>query len=149
MIRRLARSIAAQQFVAYLVVGGLSSLVDVGGFVLISRALGRPLLASALSFTAATLANYFLSYMIAFVRARFSRAGEIWRIAAISVAGLGVNTLAMWAGLLLGAPPLLAKIVAVPIVLVWNFLGRRLFVFQTDLPPPALALAAKARRRAP
>ncbi|MGH7025502.1 MAG: GtrA family protein [Caulobacteraceae bacterium] len=140
------RNIAIQQLGAYLIVGGLSSVIDVGLFWLIAPHAASPIAASAASFTVATLANYFLSYAIAFVRGRYSRAGEIVRIVVISVVGLAVNTLAMWAGVYLGLPPLVAKIIAIPVVLIWNFMGRRLFVFERDRPPPILDLAKRSHR---
>ena len=135
------------QFLLYAVVGGLSSCIDVGGFWLLSRLDLSLVPASAISFTAATIANYFMSYFMAFVRGRYSRSSEIIRLFAISLIGLGINTASVW-GLVsfLSTPPFVAKVGGVPIALVWNFFGRRLFVFHKDLAPPLLSDRRKSLR---
>ncbi|HEY7900509.1 MAG TPA: GtrA family protein, partial [Caulobacteraceae bacterium] len=69
---------------------------------------------------------------------RFSRRSEVARIAVVSLIGLGINTLAMWVGISLGLRPMVAKMIAVPVVLIWNFMGRRLFVFEREKPPPVV-----------
>jgi len=64
----------------------------------------------------------------------------------VSLAGLTVNTAAMWVMTrAFHVPPLEAKIIAVLIVLVWNFIGRRLFVFHKEV-PPAIASALGLRQ---
>lgn len=123
------------QFAWYLMVGGLSFGVDIGAFLAL-QALATPVLAaSALAFAAATAANYVLSYVLAFERGRFSRGGEIRRLLIVALVGLALNTGLVW--LFVTAtpmPPVMAKILAVPLVLAWNFLGRRWFVFRPEMP---------------
>ena len=128
------------QLALYLVVGGLSSIVDVGGFWILLR-LGAPIMAATIaSFIAATLLNYVLSYTLAFTRGRYSRGAEIVRFWLVSLAGLTINASAVWVlTQAVHLPPLMAKLAAVLLVLVWNFLGRRLFVFHKDVPDPVVA----------
>jgi putative flippase GtrA len=132
------------QFVLYLFVGGISAVLDVGGFVALQYAGVGYIVASVLSFVAATVLNYFLSYVLAFNRGKHSPRSEVIRFWLVSLVGLLINTLAMWLFVkVLGTPPIVGKVVAVPVVLVWNFVGRRLFVFHKDLPPATLAMISR------
>jgi putative flippase GtrA len=57
------------------------------------------------------------------------------RFLSVVLVGLGLNTLLVWSFVYrFSIHPAAAKIVAVPIVLMWNYLGRRLFVFSNDMP---------------
>ena len=123
------------QLLLYLIVGGLSSVLDVGGFWVLLRMGMAVMAATVLSFVAATLLNYVLSYTLAFTRGRYSRGSEIVRFWLVSMAGLTINTLAVWLlTQFFHVHPLLAKVAAVMLVLIWNFLGRRLFVFHKEVP---------------
>ena len=123
------------QFVLYLVAGGLSFFVDIGAFVGL-RALGAAVIpASVTSFILATAANYMLSILLAFERGRFRRHVEITRFLVVVLVGLGLNTLLVWCFVYpLSVQPTVAKIIAVPFVMVWNYLGRRLLVFSNRIP---------------
>jgi len=135
------------QFVLYLFVGGISSVLDVGGFIALQYAGVGYLVASAVSFIAATILNYFLSYILAFNRGKHSPRSENIRFWLVSLVGLAINTLAMRLFVrVLGTPPIVGKVVAVPVALVWNFVGRRLFVFHKDLPPATLAMMSRRRK---
>ena len=139
MTLNLKPSVMIQQLVAYAVVGGLSSAFDLVLFVTLSGTALGPIGASIVSFTAATVVNYFLSYVISFVRGRHSRKMEIIRLLGVSLAGLVLNTAVVWMLIKLGVPPVFAKMAAIGTVFIWNFIGRRLFVFERDLPPPVVA----------
>lgn len=123
------------QFFLYLFVGGSCSVCDVGGFYLL-HVLGIPLLiASATSFTIATVINYFLSFFFVFERGRFTMRQEFVRVFAVSLVGLGLNTLIVYFFVsLFSINAVIAKTLAIPIVLFWNFMGRRLLVFHKTLP---------------
>jgi len=132
------------QFVLYLFVGGISSVLDVGGFAALKYLGVQYLAASTLSFIAATILNYFLSYVLAFTRGKYSQRSEVIRFWLVSLVGLLINTAVVWLLVqAIGAQPLIGKIAAVPVVLVWNFVGRRLFVFHKDLPPTAMAMMSR------
>jgi putative flippase GtrA len=123
------------QFFLYLIVGGLSIFVDIGAFIGL-RAIEVPVIpASVASFSFATAANYLLSVILAFDRGRFRRSIEMLRFLSVVLVGLGFNTLLVWCFVYrFSIHPAAAKIIAVPIVLIWNYLGRRLFVFSRDIP---------------
>ena len=131
----LNRTSLTGQFAWYLIVGGLAFSVDIGCFVFL-RQLAFPVIPSSVaSLITATLANYFLSYLLAFARGRFGRPQEVTRFFAVALMGLGMNTLIVWLLITFTATlPTAAKVIAVPFVLGWNFFGRRWFVFRPDVP---------------
>jgi len=135
------------QFFLYLIVGGLSFVVDIGVFVLLRMTEMPVIPASIASFIAATGANYILSTVLAFQGGRFRRHIELVRFLIVVLIGLALNTAFVWLfAYPFGVEPTLAKIIAVPIVLVWNYLGRRLLVFHDRLPTPMLKWLSSARR---
>jgi putative flippase GtrA len=141
------RHLALLQILMYLIVGGICFCIDIGGFILICEfVVVSILMASAISFTAATLANYLLCCAFVFRRGRFSRSQEMLRLFVIAVVGLGLNSTVVW--LLaerLVLPPTLAKILAVLPVFAWNYLGRRSIVFDGGLSPTMELIAGRVR----
>jgi len=120
------------QFFLYLIVGGLSFFVDIGAFIVL-RTIELPVIPSSVA---------------SFSLATFRRYVEMLRFLTVVLVALGLNTLLVWCFVYpLSVHPTEAKIVAVPIVLIWNYLGRRLLVFSNDIPvamrawlkPPAIA----------
>ena len=135
------------QFGMYLIVGGLAFWVDIGSFVVMQQ-YGLPVLPSSMaSFVLATIANYILSSTIVFQRGRFARAPEIARLFLVAGIGLALNTalVALFIAVL-DLAPVIAKVVVVPIVLVWNYLGRRIFVFHAKMPAGVENIWASIRR---
>ncbi len=123
------------QFFWYLLVGGSAFVVEVATFIAFFMLMGFHWLPASIgAFILAQTANYYLSYFLAFRRGRFGRTEEISRLLAVSLVGLVLNTSFVWLFIALGYLPLAAKITAVPFVLGWNFIGRRLFVFHKDMP---------------
>src|SRR6476660_7581667 len=115
------------QFFLYLIVGGLSFFVDIGAFIALRGVEVPIILASITSFILATAANYLLCVILVFERGRFRRRIEMLRFLTVVLVGLGLNTLLVWYFVYpLSIHPTAAKIAAVPIVLIWNYLGRRL-----------------------
>jgi putative flippase GtrA len=65
------------------------------------------------------------------------------RFLSVVLVGLGLNTLLVWCFVYrFSIHPAAAKIAAVPVVLIWNYLGRRLFVFSNNIPFAVRALIA-------
>jgi dolichol-phosphate mannosyltransferase len=125
------------QFFLYLIVGGLSFLVEIAAFIGFRQLAMPVILASVASFIVATLANYLLSVVFAFQRGRFGRSAEMMRFLSVVLIGLALNTGLVWCFVYpLAIDPTIAKISAVPIVLVWNYLGRRMLVFDDRVPAP-------------
>jgi hypothetical protein len=68
------------------------------------------------------------------------------RFVSVVLIGLGFNTLLVWCFVYqFSIHPAAAKIVAVPVVLIWNYLGRRLFVFSEDIPVAMQGWLRRAR----
>ncbi len=122
------------QFSWYLLVGGSAFVVEIATFIAFMLVGFHWLPASIAAFIVAQTTNYYLSYLLAFRRGRFGRTTEITRLLAVSLVGLVLNTGFVWFFIVLGYLPLAAKITAVPFVLGWNFIGRRLFVFHKEMP---------------
>jgi putative flippase GtrA len=143
------RHLALLQVLMYLIVGGICFCIDIGGFILICEFVAVSILiASAMSFTTATLVNYLLCCAFVFRRGRFSRSQEMLRLFVIAIVGLGLNSTVVW--LLaerLEVPPTLAKILAVLPVFAWNYLGRRSIVFDGGLSPTMELIAERVRGR--
>ena len=145
--RKLGRADIRAQFVWYIVVGGLSFLADLAVFVGLLW-LGAPVMAAlVVGFLVGTLVNYGLSRLLAFTGGRYLRAGEVLRL--FTVAGVGLLLTAVLVILLmaLGLPAVAAKIIATPIALIWNYFGRRLFVFHPQMPLVTWRLSARALAR--
>jgi putative flippase GtrA len=141
------------QFFLYLIVGGLSFLVEVATFVVLRRAAMPVIPASVTSFIVATVANYLLSILLAFAPGRFRRHVELLRFLTVVFVGLAFNTALVWCFVYpLAIHPIVAKIAAVPIVLIWNYLGRRMLVFDGRVPAPVrswLEITSKAQSGIP
>ena len=135
------------QFFLYLIVGGLSFVVEIGVFVALRRAAMPVIAASVASFLVATIANYLLSILLAFQSGRFRRRVELTRFLVVVLVGLALNTALVWCfAYPLAIQPTVAKIAAVPIVLIWNYLGRRALVFSDRVPVSIRSLMETAIR---
>lgn len=135
------------QFLLYLIVGGLSFLVDITVFVALRQAAIPVIPASVTSCVVATGANYLLSVLLAFQGGRFRRDVELLRFLTVVMVGLALNTILVWFFVYpLAINPVIAKIAAVPIVLIWNYLGRRMLVFTDRIPAPVQSRFAVGRR---
>ena len=123
------------QFILYSIVGIICSLIDVGIFYLLIYVHLNIYIASIVSVTIATIFNYFLSYKIAFLRGKFSRKHEIFRLFFISFSGLFINNLIFFSLIyFLNLNLFISKIIPIPVTLLWNFFGRRYFVFFKQRP---------------
>ena len=123
------------QFLLYLIVGAVCALVDFVIFFALINWYLNIYIASIISVTIATIVNYFLSYKLAFLRGKFSRKNEIFRIFLISFGGLFISNLIFFLlTYFLHLDLLISKIIPIPLTLLWNFIGRRYFVFFKERP---------------
>ncbi|MCF1711114.1 GtrA family protein [Tabrizicola sp. J26] len=123
---------ALLQFVLYLFVGGISFLVDLAVFIALLP--HGYVLALIPGFLAGTITNYILSRLVAFRGGRRRFVTEFAMLATVAATGAGMTILLVLGMVHLGLSPLVAKIVATPLILAWNFLLRRHFVFSPQLP---------------
>lgn len=121
----------AAQFAKFGVVGFLAFLIDYGVLMVLTQALGwDPVLSAAISFVISVVFNYLASMRYVFTRRDdLSRRKEFVLFVVLSVIGLGINELVIWAGTAafgVGALAVTAtKIVATVIVALWNFWSRK------------------------
>lgn len=140
------------EFLKYVVVGGVAFLVDAGVLSLCFyifldhvdvRFWGsfdlRTVLATAIGFAAGLIANYILSTIFVFNKETqkngMGKTRAFLIYAVVGVIGLILTELGMALGeTVLGihydSLMMLVKIVVAGIVLIWNYLGRKIFVYK-------------------
>ncbi len=119
------------QFAKFGVVGVIAFFIDYGLLALFTEAFGVNYLISAtISFTVSVIFNYIASMRYIFTHKEdMSRRREFVIFVALSVIGLLINNLCMWAGVeLLGIHYLITKIFATAVVMMWNFVTRKKFL---------------------
>ena len=118
-----------QQFMKFGVVGVIAFVIDYGLMVALTELAGVNYLISAtISFTVSVVFNYLASMRYVFTHKQgLSRRREF--VIFVVLSGLGVNDLLMWLGSsVLGVSYLIVKIVATAIVMVYNFVTRKIFL---------------------
>ena len=130
------------KLVLYLFVGGTAALVEWAlfyiflNYVLNSFGLGLTALAMAatlLAFCLATLYHYFLGNVLVFDSgSRYERSKELSLVFLVSIMGLAFNLLLMYIFVtFLGWQPMLSKVLTSCIVVVWNYLSRKKWIFRS------------------
>lgn len=119
------------QILKFGVVGGTAFLIDYGLLFVLTEFAGiHYLISGTISFATSVIYNYILSIVWVFdpVGER-SRTKDMAVFLILSVIGLGINQAIMW--ILVeqaGVYYMLSKIVATAIVMVYNFITRKLFL---------------------
>lgn len=120
-----------EQIMKFGVVGAVAFVIDYGLLALLTEVFAINYLVSAtVSFTASVVFNYVASMRYVFThKDGLSRRREFAIFVTLSVIGLLINNFCMWAGVeLLGIHYLVTKIGATFIVMVWNFVTRKIFL---------------------
>lgn len=125
-----------EQIVKFGIVGALAFVIDYAVlFVLVQFCGMDSIIAATISFTVSVIFNYLASMKYVFVgRADQSKRTQFIIFIVLSVIGLGINDGIMWLlnDILKGFIPtyyyLVSKIVATAIVMVWNFISRKIFL---------------------
>lgn len=122
------------QFFRYLFVGGIATVVDWGVLFALTELLQLHHLISAIfAFAAGLATNFLLSKLLVFRanEARTNALGEFLGYALIGIIGLGITELIMYLftdGLSLYY--MLSKAIATVVVLVWNYVARKLLLYK-------------------
>lgn len=133
-----------REFLRYVLVGGVSFAVDAGAMALVKESFFKThctswqmALCVAVGFVAGLLTNYLLSSVYVFrteeqkAQGRNVKAFLIY--GAVGVVGFALTELGMYVGVgLVGSDGLwylLVKCFVAGVVLIWNYVGRKLFVY--------------------
>ena len=131
------------QFTRFLIVGLISFTVDYGVFVLLLNVFGvQYVLASTVSFCLSLVLNYVLTLKFVFeAKPGRSLAKEFAVYLGLNIVALGLNQLILVVTVsAFGASPLIGKLIATAVVLVYNFISRKLLI-ERDHRPRANGLA--------
>ncbi len=131
-----------EQLMKFGIVGIIAFIIDYGLLVLLTEAFGINYLISAtISFTASVVFNYVASMRFVFTHKEdMSKTREFVIFVALSVAGLLINNGLMFVGVEMFPWPewlsshayMIVKIFATAVVMVWNFVTRKIFLDAGD-----------------
>ena len=119
-----------KQFLRFLIVGGISFIVDFGLYTLLYR-YGTPYIAASItSFIISVIVNYWLSRQYVFeIQPDVSILVEFILYLILNIVALGLNTLILFISVHhFSFNPLVGKLIATAIVLIFNFITRKLLL---------------------
>lgn len=120
-----------EQIMKFGVVGVIAFVIDFGVMVFLTEVFGiDPVISATVSFIISVIFNYAASMRYVFShREGMSRTREFTIFVVLSAIGLGINDLLIWAGTDLASFDYrLVKIFATAVVMVWNFVTRKIFL---------------------
>lgn len=120
-----------EQIIKFGFVGFLCFFIDYGIMVLLTEVVGIDyLVSSGISFTVSVIVNYILSVTFVFETDKSkNKFKEFVVFVFLSVIGLGINEACMWFAVeLLGIHYMISKIGATAVVMVYNFISRKIFI---------------------
>jgi len=120
-----------EQIVRFGVVGVIAFVIDYGVLLLLTEVAGIHYLASsAVAFVVSVIFNYILSITFVFETDQNQSKGTQFSLFALmSAGGLGINQLMMWLlSDVMFIPYQLSKFLATAVVMVYNFITRKLFL---------------------
>ena len=134
----------ALEFFRYVLVGGSAFLIDAGTLYLVQTYLLYPwgktgiLISTAIGFTVGLIFNYILSNLYVFkkiddkVKKQPMRSFIIFAV--IGVIGLILTEIGMYAGVELCGEKyyMFVKVVVAAVVLLWNYIARKVFIFKGE-----------------
>ena len=120
-----------QQLFRFGIIGIVCFLLDYIVMIILTERCGlNYLLSAGISFSISVIANYILSMQFVFVSKKdLKKTTEFTVFIFLSVIGLGINELLMWCAVeWLGLFYMFAKIIVTGIVMVYNFVSRKLLL---------------------
>lgn len=120
-----------EQIMKFGVVGVIAFVIDFGVMVFLTEVFGiDPVISATVSFIISVIFNYAASMRYVFShREGMSRTREFIIFVVLSAIGLGINDLLIWAGTDLAPFDYrLVKIFATAVVMIWNFVTRKIFL---------------------
>ncbi len=135
MIKKIMNSKLVQQIIKFGAVGFLCFFIEYGLLILLREAAHLPVLvANFLAFTVSAIVNYILSIIFVFeTDKQKSKVKEFVVFFALSVGGLIINQIVLWAGTSVLDPfwsrsYIIVKPFATGVVMVYNFITRKIFI---------------------
>lgn len=118
------------QLFRFLIVGGISFLLDFGLFTILYQMGMQHLIASSISFSISVILNYILTRKFVFTTSReVNVVKEFTLYIILNIIALGLNGLILFLCTdLLHASAYIGKIAATGIVLIFNFITRKLLL---------------------
>lgn len=119
------------QIFKFVIVGGIATIIDwIIYYVLYNFAHIQPLIANILSFSVSVIYNYIASVKWVFdVNENKNKFRMLAEFLIFSIIGLLLSELLLWLGInKLNMNAMLVKIIATAIVMVFNFITRKLFL---------------------
>ena len=123
------------QIIRFGVVGVICTIIDFGVMIFLREVAGvYYLFASGISFAVSVVVNYLLSMKFVFHGKKdSSKTREFIFFVVLSVIGLGLNQVIMWAAVDgMNISYILSKVGATAIVMVYNFVTKKIFLEEKD-----------------
>lgn len=119
-----------EQIIKFGLVGFLCFFIDYGIMVFLTEIVNiNYLISSGISFTVSVIVNYILSLTFVFDTKKGNKIKEFVIFIILSVIGLGINQVLMWFCVdILGIFYMISKIGATAVVMVYNFITRKLIL---------------------
>ena len=120
-----------KQIIRFGIVGFLCFFIEYGILVFLTEVAGiNYLISNACGFAVAVIVNYIMSICFVFdADKERNKVKEFIVFLLFSIGGLGINQAVMWGAVeLLGIHYMVSKIGATAIVMVYNFITRKLFI---------------------
>ncbi len=131
MVKKVRQNKLIQQILRFGVVGGIAFLIDYISLIICKEVFGlNVLLSAAIAFTISVIFNYILSVKWVFdVNKEKSEKRNFILFIIFSIIGLILTEIIMWFGTdILKIHYLIVKIIATGIVMVFNFITRKMFL---------------------
>ena len=131
MIKKVLNNNLFKQICKFVVVGGIATVIDWCIYYLLVKLFNiNPLIGNILSFSVSVIYNYTASVKWVFnVNADKSKKRMFVEFMVFSIIGLLLTELLLWIGIdLLKQDKMFVKIVATGIVMVFNFVTRKMFL---------------------
>lgn len=131
-LRAVLRSDISRAAQKYLLAGGFCALLDWGLFALFLYGFGLHYIAAGtISFLLATGVNYFVSVRFVFGASRRGARQALALVYLVSAVGISINIGVLTVGVdMLGIHPMVTKVAASGVAVLWNFLARYFYIFK-------------------
>ncbi|MDD3453401.1 MAG: GtrA family protein [Bacilli bacterium] len=129
-IRNLKNQKLLKQIFKFGIVGGLAFIIDYALLFILTKIIKMYYLdASIISFVVSLIFNYIASIKFVFDVKKKQTIKEIFIFVLLSVIGLGINQVILYITVdLILIDVMIGKIFATAIVMIWNFITRKIFI---------------------